>query len=168
VCASREVIRKIILIKQAADLHCSTFNQMIIHGVAETLYPRQIGKLVAEYSMRRDAMVKALAAYMPAGVTWSVPQGGMFVWLTLPPFVVAGQLLSDVLRRERIAFVPGAAFYAGRSNRNNLRLSFALQPPPAIDDGIARIARVLHDYSGAAASTPNARTARRKVTASGI
>ena len=161
-CASREVIRKIILIKQAADLHCSTFNQMIIHGVAETLYPRQIGKLVAEYSMRRDAMVKALAAYMPAGVTWSVPQGGMFVWLTLPPFVDAGQLLSDVLRRERIAFVPGPAFYAGRSNRNNLRRSFALQPPPAIDDGIARIARVLHDYSGAAASTPNARTARKE------
>ena len=74
--------------------------------------------------MRRDAMVKALAAYMAGGVTWSAPQGGMFVWLTLPPFVDAGQLLSDVLRRERIAFVPGAAFYAGRSKTNNLRLSF--------------------------------------------
>ena len=168
VCASREVIRKIILIKQAADLHCSTFNQMIIHGVAEALYPQHVGKLIAEYSMRRDAMVKALAAYMAGGVTRSAPQGGMFVWLTLPPFVDAGQLLSDVLRRERIAFVPGAAFYAGRSKTNNLRLSFALQPSPVIDNGIARIARVLHDYAGAAASMRKARGARRKVTASGI
>ena len=141
---------------------------MIIHGVAEALYPQHVGKLIAEYSMRRDAMVKALAAYMAGGVTWSAPQGGMFVWLTLPPFVDAGQLLSDVLRRERIAFVPGAAFYAGRSKTNNLRLSFALQPSPVIDNGIARIARVLHDYSGAAASMRKARGARRKVTASGI
>ena len=141
VCASREVIRKIILIKQAADLHCL--------NVQPDDHPWRCGatlsaagrKLIAEYSMRRDAMVKALAAYMAGGVTWSAPQGGMFVADAAAVFD-AGQLLSDVLRRERIAFVPGAAFYAGRSKTNNLRLSFALQPSLVIDNGIARIARV--------------------------
>jgi DNA-binding transcriptional MocR family regulator len=154
VCASRDVVRKIVLIKQAADLHASTLTQMIIHGVAEALYPQHVAKLVSEYSKRRDAMLSALETYMPDGVTWTKPRGGMFVWLTLPPGVDTHQLLSDALERERIAFVPGAAFYAGRSNANTCRLSFALQPPASIDEGIARLARVFAEHMQAKQRRP--------------
>lgn len=143
VCGPSAIIRKIVVLKQASDLHSASFNQMIVHAVAEAIYDRQVSDVVATYRKRRDAMLGALEEYMPAAVTWTRPQGGMFVWVTLPEGTDASELLRIALKREQVAFVPGAAFFAGRSQRNHLRLSFSTLPEPKIREGIARLAKIL-------------------------
>ncbi|HCE70307.1 MAG TPA: GntR family transcriptional regulator, partial [Ruegeria sp.] len=82
VVAPQAVIRQLVLMKQAADLHSSTINQIAIHRVAETLFDSHVASLRATYRRRRDAMLAALARHMPEGVDWTRPEGGMFVWLT--------------------------------------------------------------------------------------
>lgn len=93
VCAPRPVIETLVLIKQASDLHSATINQMVMHRVAEAAYDSQLVKLRSAYGRRRDAMLAALEQHMPAGVTWSRPEGGMFVWLTLPADCDGARLL---------------------------------------------------------------------------
>jgi DNA-binding transcriptional MocR family regulator len=87
VVANEEVVRKLVLIKQAADLHSSTINQMVIAKVAETVFEEQVKKIKAVYSHRRTRMLAALEKSMPAGVEWTKPEGGMFVWVTLPQWM---------------------------------------------------------------------------------
>jgi hypothetical protein len=96
----------------------------------------------AAYRARRDAMLAALAREMPAGVTWTRPEGGMFVWLTLPEGIDGRRLLEHAIAAD-IAFVPGAAFFAEGGGENTLRLSFSLNAPAKIDEGIARLGRLL-------------------------
>ncbi|RVL86522.1 PLP-dependent aminotransferase family protein, partial [Sinorhizobium meliloti] len=79
ICAAEPVIRKLVLMKQAADLHSSTINQMAIATVAERGFEEQVAKIHKAYRQRRDAMLSALEKYMPAGVTWTKPEGGMFI-----------------------------------------------------------------------------------------
>ncbi|WP_198731817.1 aminotransferase class I/II-fold pyridoxal phosphate-dependent enzyme [Paracoccus tegillarcae] len=80
---------------------------------------------------------------MPAGVTWNRPDGGMFIWLTLPRHMDGAELLARSLQTERVAFVPGHAFHADGSGRNTIRLSFTLHDKPLIDEGMARLGRLL-------------------------
>ncbi|WP_062209523.1 PLP-dependent aminotransferase family protein [Aureimonas sp. AU12] len=145
VCAPRPIIDKLVLMKQAADLHSPSINQMAIHLVAETAYDTQVNKLVAAYGARRDAVLAALAAHMPEGVHWSRPEGGMFVWLTLPDAIDTTDLLARAVREARVAFVPGSAFHADGSGRNTLRLSFTLANERAVADGIPRLAALIRD-----------------------
>lgn len=84
ICAAKPVVAKLVLIKQAADLHSPTINQMAIHHVAERSFNKQVEKVRDSYRKRRDYMLDALARFMPEGVTWTKPEGGMFVWVTLP------------------------------------------------------------------------------------
>lgn len=143
VCAARPIIDRLVLIKQASDLHSPSINQMVVHRVAETAYQSQVEKARAAYGTRRDRILAALDAAMPAGVTWSRPQGGMFVWVTLPDHLDAAELLARSVANERIAFVPGGAFHADGSGRNTLRLSFTLADDRAITEGIPRLARLI-------------------------
>ena len=83
---------------------------------------------------------------MPPGVTWSRPAGGMFLWLTLPEHLDAACLLERSIENANVAFVPGVAFVPDRSVRNTLRLSFSLNPPGEIADGISRLAGVIRDF----------------------
>jgi hypothetical protein len=82
--AAQRLIQKVVLAKQAADLHNPTFNQMLMHRVASCVYDQQVARNVAHNAHRRDAMLAALERHMPGYVTWTRPQGGMFVWVTLP------------------------------------------------------------------------------------
>jgi hypothetical protein len=84
-------------------------------------------------------MLDALAITMPAGVEWSRPQGGMFVWVTLPKGLDGADLLARAIRDYRIAFVPGRAFHADGSGENTLRLSFSCASFEMIDEGISRL-----------------------------
>lgn len=145
VCAPRNVVEKLVLMKQASDLHSPSINQLAIHRVAETVYDQQVDKLIAAYRTRRDDLLSALEANMPAGVTWSRPDGGMFVWLTLPEHIDAADLLARAVKEKRVAFVPGSAFYADGSGKNTLRLSFTLANPKAVSEGIPRLASLLKD-----------------------
>ncbi|MEE4346142.1 MAG: PLP-dependent aminotransferase family protein, partial [Paracoccaceae bacterium] len=110
VCAATPVIRQMVLLKQAGDLHSATLNQVAMLDVAQG-FDGHVTRVRALYRARRDAMLSALAQHMPAGVTWTRPEGGMFVWVTLPEGMDGAALLERSLAQERVAFVPGAAFF---------------------------------------------------------
>ncbi|WP_312418287.1 PLP-dependent aminotransferase family protein [Shinella sp.] len=141
--AAAPVIRKLVLMKQAADLHSSTINQMAIAYVAERGFDAQVAKIKAAYSARRDAMLAALQRYMPEGVSWTKPEGGMFIWVTLPAGMDGATLLARSIETEKVAFVPGQAFHADGSGANTLRLSFSCADAATIEEGISRLGRLL-------------------------
>ncbi|MHB0951865.1 MAG: aminotransferase-like domain-containing protein [Allorhizobium sp.] len=151
VVAAMPVIRKLVLMKQAADLHSSTINQMAIAHVAQRHFDAQVAKIKAAYSARRDAMLAALDKYMPAGTTWTKPEGGMFIWVTLPEGIDGAALLAHSVETEKVAFVPGQAFFADRSGANTLRLSFSCANEAMIEEGIKRLGRLVSGAQAAAA-----------------
>ena len=143
VCAPRHVVEKLVLMKQASDLHSPSINQVVMHRVAEAVFDGQVEKLIGAYRERRDGLLAALEANMPEGVTWSRPEGGMFVWATLPEGSDATALLARSVKEARVAFVPGSAFFADGTGRNTLRLSFTLADRRAVSEGIPRLAAIL-------------------------
>jgi DNA-binding transcriptional MocR family regulator len=143
VVAADDVIRKLVLVKQAADLHSSTINQMVIGEVASTIFDQQVDRIKATYSARRDHLLAALERSMPEGVEWTRPEGGMFVWMTLPKGMDGADLLARAIRDHRIAFVPGRAFHADGSGENTLRLSFSCASFEMIDEGMSRLGELL-------------------------
>ncbi|MCA0015903.1 PLP-dependent aminotransferase family protein [Mesorhizobium sp. B292B1B] len=143
VCAPRHVVEKLVLMKQASDLHSPSINQIVMHRAAEAVFEAQVEKLIGAYRERRDGLLGALEANMPEGVTWSRPEGGMFVWVTLPEGADATALLARSVKEARVAFVPGSAFFADGNGRNTLRLSFTLADRRAVSEGIPRLAALL-------------------------
>lgn len=143
VCGAEKVISQLVLMKQAADLHSATLNQMAVNSVARSVFDDHTAMLRKTYAGRRDAMLTALQIYMPDGVSWTKPEGGMFVWVTLPRHMDGGDLLQSALADQRVAFVPGQAFYADRSNVNTLRLSFSLADDAQIDEGVKRLGKAI-------------------------
>ncbi|RWD80672.1 MAG: PLP-dependent aminotransferase family protein [Mesorhizobium sp.] len=143
VCAPRHVVEKLVLMKQASDLHSPSINQMVMHRVAETIFEGQVEKLIGAYRRRRDALLGALEANMPNGISWNRPDGGMFVWLTLPEGGDATELLARSVKEARVAFVPGNAFFADGTGRNTLRMSFTLADDRAVGEGVPRLAKLL-------------------------
>lgn len=143
VCAATEVVSRLVLMKQAADLHSATTNQIVTHHVASTQFDSHVAKLRQVYQARRDHLLAALQREMPEGVSWTKPEGGMFVWLTLPAGLDGADLLAESLKTERVAFVPGRAFFADGSNGNTLRLSFSCANEAAIDEGMKRLGRLI-------------------------
>lgn len=138
VCGPAALIRKLTLLKQGADLHTATTNQMVIHHVASAAYNEQVTRARALYRIRRDAMLAALERHAPPGLRWKRPEGGMFVWLELPTHLDAGALLRQALRQD-IAFVPGGAFHPGGTGQNTMRLSFSLCDEAQIEIGIFKL-----------------------------
>lgn len=152
VVANAPVIRKLVLMKQAADLHSSTINQIAIHQVAERGFDAQVAKVRKTYSHRRDCMLAALAKYMPDGVSWTKPQGGMFVWVTLPKGMDGAKLLARSLETAKVAFVPGQAFFADGSGANTFRISFSCANEEMIEEGISRLGTLIASEIGTMAA----------------
>lgn len=152
VVASKTVIRKLVLMKQAADLHSSTINQIAIQHVAVHGFDAQVAKLHGVYKHRRDRMLEALAKYMPEGVHWTKPEGGMFVWVTLPEGMDGASLLAASIDSEKVAFVPGKAFFADGTGANTLRLSYSCANDEMIDEGIKRLGRLIRSHTKSAAA----------------
>ena len=88
-------------------------------------------------------MLAALQKYMPEGVSWTKPEGGMFVWVTLPAGMDGARLLARSIETEKVAFVPGQAFHADGSGANTLRLSFSCADAATIEEGISRLGRLI-------------------------
>ncbi|MGY5805184.1 PLP-dependent aminotransferase family protein [Rhizobium hainanense] len=152
VVANAPVIRKLVLMKQAADLHSSTINQIAIHQVAERGFEAQVAKVRKTYSHRRDCMLAALAKYMPEGTSWTKPEGGMFVWVTLPKGMDGAKLLARSLETAKVAFVPGQAFFADGSGANTFRVSFSCANDEMIEEGISRLGKLISGEIGAIAA----------------
>ncbi len=143
VVAAKPVILQLVLLKQAADLHSSTINQMAVYQVARDRFDTHVPMLRQTYAARRDAMLEALNEHMPNGVDWTRPEGGMFIWVTLPKGMNGADLLARALETVKLAFVPGQAFYPDDTGSNTIRLSFSNSDENTIREGIRRLGEVL-------------------------
>lgn len=146
---ARPVIDKLVLVKQGSDLHTGTLNQMVVHAVAEEVFDAQVARACDAYRKRRDAMLAALEEFMPPGVRWTRPQGGMFVWIELPEGFDGAELLKRSIGEANVAFVPGASFFPDRSGRNTIRVSFSMSKPETIREGVRRLAGMLQPATAA-------------------
>lgn len=147
VVAPMDLVPYLSSLKHASDLDTTNLSQHILanfldHG--EML--RHIELLRGEYRQRRDAMLTALDRYMPKRVAWNRPTSGFFVWAELPRGLDAAQVLKAALAQEQVAFTPGMAFSAAGVSDHCMRLSFAGMPPERIEEGIARLGRVIESF----------------------
>lgn len=137
------VMEKVVLGKQAADLCTSTLTQYFVREYFGAGRWREYVSSVSEiYRERRDAMLEALERHFPAQATWTEPQGGLFVWATLPEYIDTGDLLAKALRKD-VAFVPGQSAYVDERGRNSMRLNFSAGGKDEIREGVRRIGKVI-------------------------
>ncbi|WP_159715278.1 aminotransferase-like domain-containing protein [Geminicoccus flavidas] len=144
----RAVIEKLVLIKQAADLHSGTLDQAVIGAVARACLADRLPVLRDAYRRRRDAMLAALASSAPAGTRWSRPDGGLFVWVELPDGLDARALLPRAIEEAKVAYVPGSAFFFDEGGANTLRLSFSLADEATIDRGVRSLMGLVTEMAG--------------------
>ena len=148
VAAPPPILEKYVLVKQGTDLHTSTLAQMQLTAYLEMFdLDANLAKVREAYRRRRDAMVRALDREMPAGVTFTRPSGGLFLWVELPDRLDARQVLAACLERH-VAFVPGGSFFPNGGHENTLRLNFSNMPEDRIDEGISRLGAVLREFLG--------------------
>lgn len=141
--SSAELIQAMVIAKQASDLHTSTVEQRAAaRMLAEFDYDGHVAMLRREYGARCEAMLEAIAKEFPAGCRSTRPEGGLFVWIELPPSI-SGQDLFEEALADKVAFVPGASFFASEPKENFIRLNFSNRPPDIIREGVNRIARIL-------------------------
>lgn len=149
--AEPEALAPMVRAKQAADLHSSSFVQLVAHQVAEDgVLDEQILRVRAHYRRQRDLMLAALERYFPAELSWTRPQGGMFLWVTLPGGMNATELAFEAVQAQ-VAYVPGEAFFANGGGENTLRLSYSVATPEQIDAGMRRLGEVFARHLKAAA-----------------
>lgn len=138
-----DLVRAMTVAKQAADLHSAGLTQRAVAALFERFdYDDHLATLRRVYGARRTAMLAALDRHMPSDTQWTQPEGGMFTWLQLPGRLRAEDLFAAALAAH-VAFVPGSPFFAAEPRHDTLRLNFSNRPPDHIDDGMARLGRVV-------------------------
>ncbi len=143
VLAPHAVREKLVLANESATLNPPVFNQMMVSRYLMNFdWQGQVKAYRQTYAERRDAMITALETHMPDGTTWTRPEGGFFVWVTLPPGFDTAAMLPRAVT-ARVAYVPGTAFYADGLGSRQMRLSFCFPTPERIVEGIRRLASVL-------------------------
>jgi 2-aminoadipate transaminase len=153
--APRPVMEKLNLCKQGADLCSSPVTQLFVAAYfaertasGQPVWIRQLDSLKALYRERRDAMLAALSEHFGGAATWTRPQGGLFIWATLPDYIDTTDLLARALESEAVAFVPGRAAYLDGRGGSSMRLNFAGVPEADIREGIRRIGKVVREQVG--------------------
>jgi len=142
-CGPRALLHRMVQVKQGLDLQTSSLNQAIaFEACRDGLLARQIPRICQTYHERRDTMLAELEQALPPSTHWTRPDGGMFLWVTLPEGLNASQLLARAIERQ-VAFVPGADFHANGGGQNTLRLNFSHPTPEQIQVGIRRLAEAL-------------------------
>jgi 2-aminoadipate transaminase len=141
----RELLRCCTILKQAADLHTSTVEQRAAAALLETFdYPAHLGLIRRVYGERCQAMHAALEQFMPAGCRWTHPEGGLFLWLALPPPLSDEALFGPAIERK-VAFVPGHPFFVAPGQHGFLRLNFSNRPPELIREGMSRLGETMRE-----------------------
>ena len=144
-----ELLRNVSIAKEAADLHTNVFSQYVVYDyLTHNSLDEHLVKIRDLYGAQARAMVEAMAEYFPADVSYTVPEGGMFLWVTLPESVDTMELFDKALARN-VAFVPGAPFYAEPGARSTMRLNFTNADADTIRDGIRRLAECIREELGA-------------------
>jgi 2-aminoadipate transaminase len=139
------ILHKINIGKQGADLCSSNLSQMMISSYFQNAdWRAYVKRLTTMYKERRDVMLDALAEFMPKEVHWTHPEGGLFVWATLPSYLDATAMLPRAIARN-VAYVPGEGFYAGGSGKNHMRLNFSFVEPERIRRGIELLSEVIRE-----------------------
>jgi len=145
VIAPPEVIRKLVQAKQGADLHTSTFNQVVAHEVSRNNFLDGHIELIRRvYRERRDLMLAAMDRHFPPEVDWTHPQGGLFLWGTMPEYLDAADVLKTAIE-YKVAFVPGSPFYAAGGGHNTMRINFSNAIPEQIQVGVSRLGQVFSE-----------------------
>jgi 2-aminoadipate transaminase len=143
VVAPEELLGKLVQAKQAADLHTPSFTQRIVHeAVQDDFLDHHIPEIRTLYAHQCELMLAALDRYFPSAARWTRPQGGMFIWVTLPEGVDSAALLAKAIE-QNVAFVPGAPFYANDPQSNTMRLSFVTVPAEKIEAGMRVLGKLL-------------------------
>lgn len=144
--APRHVLAKINLVKQGTDLCCSSFDQAVVeHYFTDTNWQKVLQAFIQVYGERRDAMLEALEEFFPKEATWTHPEGGFFVWVTLPEYVDTGSMLAEALEAG-VTYVPGDSFYPdGKLGKNSMRINFSYESPENLREAIRRLAEVIEE-----------------------
>ncbi|MHB1295853.1 MAG: aminotransferase-like domain-containing protein [Anaerolineae bacterium] len=138
-----EIAQQLVMAKQGADLHSNALAQTIaLEFLRRGLLPPQIERIRSTYLERRTAMIEALEEHMPAGTHFTRPEGGLFLWVSLPGDIDTVALLPEAVAQQ-VAFVPGAPFFVDGGGRNTLRLTFASVSPDLIREGIRRLGALI-------------------------
>ncbi len=141
VCACGKIMEKLIVAKQASDLHSNYLSQRIIHQyLMDNDLDIHIRKIKDAYKKQRNMMVSMIQTWLPEEIGYSKPEGGMFLWISLPPGISSLELFNIAIESE-VAFVPGDAFYVDESGSNTLRLNFSNSNEAKIEEGIKRLAK---------------------------
>lgn len=145
VVAPRPIIEKLNLAKQGGDLCSSALNQVMVeHYFKDTPWHETLQKVNALYKTRRDAMLAALEEFFPPEATWTHPEGGFFVWVTLPEYVDTDKMLSVALDHG-VTYVPGAGCYPDGRGGNSMRIAFCFEEPEKLREAISRLADVINE-----------------------
>jgi len=145
VIASKEILDKLVLAKQAADLCTNIFGQYVAYEYINGGYlDKQVLEITKMYKRKRDIMLKALEKYFPKNIKWTIPKGGMFIWITLPKSVNTSLMLQKAIAKK-VAYVTGSAFYPDGGDYNSMRLNFSFSEDETIKEGIRRLAEVIND-----------------------
>ncbi len=145
--ANKAIMDKLVMAKQPTDLCSPPFTQAIIYEFCRRgLLKPHIEKIVDLYRKKRDVMLGALERYMPrqAGVDWTHPEGGLFLWVTLPEHIDTEVLFPKAVEKK-VAYIMGAAFHCDRSGKNTMRLNFSYPSEEQIDEGINRLATLIKE-----------------------
>ncbi|KOF51925.1 2-aminoadipate aminotransferase [Achromobacter sp. DMS1] len=147
IAAARPIIDKLVQAKQATDLHTPTLTQMAVYEIVKDGFLQEHLPNVREiYRKQGRCMLEAIEREFPDTVSWTRPEGGMFLWVTLPGHIDSTALLQKAIE-QNVAFVPGAPFYSGGGRANTMRLSFATVPEDKIRAGIAILGKLLKEYT---------------------
>ncbi len=143
--ASPGLYDRLVSAKQTADLHTSSLSQRALDRyLRDGRLRAHLKKVCRTYHERRAAMIDSLTRHLPDGVHWSNPDGGFYLWVTLPPNVSAFELYLEAIKYG-VGFAIGSVFFPDRRGHNHLRLNFAVNPPPVIEEGIRRLGKALKE-----------------------
>jgi 2-aminoadipate transaminase len=143
VVAPLPLARKLEQAKQATDLHTAQLTQMVVYeAIKDGFLDQHIPTIRKLYGDQCQSMLTAMDQFFPKSVTWTKPEGGMFIWVTLPKHVDAKQLFDEAVA-QNVAFVPGGPFYANSPETNTFRLSFVTVPPEKIQEGIEKLGKLI-------------------------
>lgn len=141
--ARNEIMEKLVVAKQASDLHTNYFGQRIIlQYLQDNNIDEHINKIRQAYGRQRDAMVTAISEHFPEEIRYTQPEGGMFLWITLPERLSAMEVFKEAINRK-VAFVPGDPFYVNKKDVNTLRLNYSSIDEEIIWIGIKRLGGAL-------------------------